>query len=325
MPSHTVIICTFEDMQLLDAVGPAEVFDAANRVADSLGAPGARYSVRLVSVDGGPIRSESGLTLLSEPRRAVRGRIDTLVLPGGSGTRSKGVIADHEAWLRRNAPRVGRLATVCTGAFLAAAAGLLDGRRVTTHWALAELLAERFPALTVDPEPLYIEDGDVWTSAGVTAGIDLALALVERDLGAEVSQNVARWLVMFLHRPGGQSQFGAPVWTPRAERSPIRAVQARVEAAPGDDHSVASLADAAAMSVRNFIRVFKHEVGETPARYVERVRLEAARRELETTVDGLEVVASRCGFGTAETMRRAFQRRLHVPPDTYRRRFTVVA
>jgi transcriptional regulator GlxA family with amidase domain len=201
----------------------------------------------------------------------------------------------------------------------------LDGRRVTTHWASADKLATEFPGLHVDPDPIYIRDGKFWTSAGVTAGIDLALALVHDDLGTEVAQTVARWLVMFLHRPGGQTQFASPVWVPRAERSAVRAVQNVVEASPGGDHRLSTMASAAAMSVRHFSRVFDAEVGETPGRFVERVRLEAARRELETTDDTLDCIATRCGFGTAETLRRVFQRRISVPPDSYRRRFRVVA
>jgi transcriptional regulator GlxA family with amidase domain len=216
------------------------------------------------------------------------------------------------------------VATVCTGAFVAAEAGLLDGRRVTTHWARAAQLGAEYPSIVVDPDPIYVRDGKVWTSAGVTAGIDLALALVQDDLGDEVAQTVARWLVMFLHRPGGQTQFASSVWVPRAERSTVRAVQTVVEAAPGGDHRLPSMAAAAAMSVRHFARVFTAEVGETPGRFVERVRLEAARRELETTHDTLDVIAGRCGFGTAETLRRVFQRRLRVAPDSYRRRFGVV-
>ena len=175
------------------------------------------------------------------------------------------------------------MATVCSGAFLAAAAGLFDGRRVTTHWARARQLAEAYPGVTVDADPIYIRDGKYWSSAGVTAGIDLSLALVQEDLGVDVAQTVARWLVMFLHRPGGQTQFASPVWVPRAERSTIRAVQTLVEAAPGGDHRLPALAAAAAMSVRHFTRVFTAEVGETPSRFVERTRLEAARRELEET------------------------------------------
>jgi len=214
---------------------------------------------------------------------------------------------------------------VCTGAFLAAEAGLLSGRRVTTHWASAALLEAEFPDVAVDPDPIYIRDGKYWTSAGVTAGIDLALALVQEDLGVDVAQTVARWLVMFLHRPGGQTQFASPVWVRRAERSTVRAVQALVESAPGGDHRVPALAAAAGMSLRHFTRVFNTEVGETPGKFVERVRLEAARSELETTTDTLDLIATRCGFGTAESLRRVTQRRLGVSPDAYRRRFRTLA
>ncbi len=173
----------------------------------------------------------------------------------------------------------------------------------------------------MDPDPLYIRDGRVWTSAGVTAGIDLALALVADDLGSDVAQTLARWLVMFLHRPGGQTQFATPVWVPRAERSAVRAVQDRVESAPGGDHRLPALAAAASMSVRHFARVFTSETGQSPGRFVERVRLEAARADLEAADDTLEVVAQRCGLGSAESLRRAFHRHLGVSPDAYRRRF----
>jgi transcriptional regulator GlxA family with amidase domain len=302
------------------------VFSSATRVAAGLGRSGG-YRVDLVSVDGGLVRCESGLQLGTAPlpRGDEAGAIDTLVLPGGDGVHQ----ARHDTalvdWVRHTAPACRRLATVCTGTFLAAEAGLLAGRTVTTHWARAGRLADEFPDITVDPDPIYVHDGRIWTSAGVTAGIDLALALVQDDLGTEVAQTVARWLVMFLHRPGGQTQFAAPVWVPRAERSTVRAVQALVEAAPGGDHRLPALAAAAAMSVRHFSRVFTSEVGESPGRYVERVRVEAARRELETTDATLDVIAARCGFGTAETLRRSFQRRLGVAPDAYRRRFRTVA
>jgi transcriptional regulator GlxA family with amidase domain len=213
---------------------------------------------------------------------------------------------------------------VCSGSFLAAEAGLIDHKRVTTHWARASELQQAYPAVEVDPDPIYLRDGKVWSSAGVTAGIDLALALVEQDLGVGVAQTVARWLVMFLHRPGGQTQFASPVWVPRAERSAVRAVQTLIESAPAGDHRLTELAAASAMSVRHFARVFTREVGETPARFVEAVRLEAARHELESSDDTLDRIATRSGFGTAETMRRVFQRRLGVSPDAYRRRFATV-
>jgi transcriptional regulator GlxA family with amidase domain len=267
------------------------------------------------------VRAESGLVLGTETLPGDDDRIDTLVLAGGSGANAAAADEELLGWVRRTAPDCRRIATVCSGTFIAAAAGLLDGRRVTTHWARARELSEAHPRLTVDPDPIYIRDGKVWSSAGVTAGMDLSLALVEDDLGVDVAQVVARWLVMFLHRPGGQSQFASPVWVPRAERSTVRAVQDLVEAAPGGDHRVPNLAAAAAMSVRHFTRVFTAEVGESPSRFVERTRVDAARRELETTGDTLDVVASRCGLGSAETLRRVFHRHLGVAPDAYRRRF----
>jgi transcriptional regulator GlxA family with amidase domain len=320
MRERHVVIVAFEGVQPLDAVGPHEVFAGARRAAASLGKAGG-YRVTLASTGGGTVRAESGLVLGTETLPGDDDRIDTLVLAGGSGANAAAADEELLAWIRRTAPDCRRVATVCSGTFIAAAAGLLDGRRVTTHWARAQELSEAHPRLTVDPDPIYIRDGKVWSSAGVTAGMDLSLALVEDDLGVDVAQIVARWLVMFLHRPGGQSQFASPVWVPRAERSTVRAVQDLVEAAPGGDHRLPNLAAAAAMSVRHFTRVFTAEVGESPSRFVERTRVEAARRELETTGDTLDVVASHCGLGSSETLRRVFQRHLGVAPDAYRRRF----
>jgi transcriptional regulator GlxA family with amidase domain len=324
MKQRRVVIVTFPGLQSLDAIGPFEVFAGATRAARGSGRPDG-YEVSLVSADGRPVRAESGVGLCTERLPDPGERIDTLVLPGGDQAQAGRRNGQLLSWITAVAPRCRRVATVCTGAFLAAEAGLLDGRRVTTHWASAQQLAAEFPSLNVDCDPIYIRDGKFWTSAGVTAGLDLALALVADDLGVEVAQTVARWLVMFLHRPGGQTQFASPVWVPRAERSAVRAVQTLVEVAPGGDHRLPALAAAAAMSVRHFTRVFTAEVGETPGRFVERVRLEAARRDLETTNDTLDVVATRCGLGTGETLRRVFQRRLGVAPDSYRRRFRVVA
>jgi transcriptional regulator GlxA family with amidase domain len=322
MRPRRVVIVAFPGVQPLDAVGPFEVFAGATRAARLLGRPGG-YDVALVSRGARPVRAESGVRLCTDPLPDPGQQIDTLVLAGGDGAQTARRDAALTAWIATAAPRCRRVTTVCTGAFLAAEAGVLDGRRVTTHWARAAQLATEFPALVVDPDPIYVRDGKFWTSAGVTAGIDLALALVQEDLGVEVAQTVARHLVMFLHRPGGQTQFASPVWVPRAERSTVRAVQTLVEAAPGGDHRLPVMAAAAAMSVRHFARVFTTEVGETPGRFVERVRVEAARRELETTDDTLDVVAGTCGFGTAETLRRVFHRRLGVAPDFYRRRFRV--
>ena len=320
MTTRAVAILAFPGVQTLDVVGPFEVFAGADRAATALGIEGG-YAVTVVARTPGPVAGESGLALLADGLPGPAEGFDVLVLPGGGGVDDARRDPELVGWVRDAATRARRVATVCSGALLAAEAGLLDGRRVTTHWARAAELASDYPDVLVDADPIYLRDGHVWSSAGVTAGIDLALALVEEDLGTDVSQLIARWLVMFLHRPGGQTQFATPVWVRRAERSPVREAQVRVESAPGGDHRVARLAEVASMSERHFARVFTAEVGETPSRFVERVRTEAARRELESTGDTLEVIAARCGFGTSETLRRAFHRRLHTSPDAYRRRF----
>lgn len=317
-----VLIVAYPGIQSLDAVGPFEVFTGASDVvAGRRRASTPVYDVHLVSRAGGSVRAESGLPLGTEPLPDPDQPIDTLLIAGGFGVQE----ARHDAalvdWVRRAARGSRRIATVCTGTFLAAEAGLLADGTVTTHWARAEQLAQEFPELTVDPDPIFTRCGDLWTSAGVTAGIDMSLAMVEDDLGTEVAQTVARWLVMFLRRPGGQTQFAAPVWMPRAERSVVRTVQQSIEDDPGADHRIARLAARAAMSPRHFSRVFTDEVGEAPGQYVERIRVETARRRLEDSTDTVAVIAKACGFGTAETMRRAFVRRLGVPPDQYRRRF----
>jgi transcriptional regulator GlxA family with amidase domain len=321
MSARLVVILTFPGVQPLDAVGPHEVFYGATRAAAASGVKGG-YALSVVSADGRPVVTASGLELGSRPLPGSTEPIDTLVIPGGQGSRDASKDLALVAWVRAAAARSRRVATVCTGTFIAAAAGLLDGKAVTTHWARAEELQRAYPALSVNADPIYIRDGAIWSSAGVTAGIDLALALVQEDLGVTVAQTVARHLVMFLHRPGGQTQFASSVWVPRAERSTVRAVQTLIETAPEGDHRLAVLAAAAAMSVRHFARVFTAEVGDTPARFVERVRLEAARRELETSSETLDRVAVLCGFGTAETLRRVFHRRLGVSPDAYRRGFS---
>ncbi len=320
VPERHVVIVAFPGVQSLDVAGPYEVFAGAGQAAAAVSRAGG-YRVTLASAGGRTVRCESGLGLATEPLPPASDRIDTLLLPGGQGVEQARRHRRLVSWVRDAAPRARRVATVCSGALLGAEAGLLTGRTVTTHWARAEQLAREYPDLRVDPEPLYLRDGKYWTSAGVTAGIDLSLALVEEDLGPAVAQTIARWLVMFLHRPGGQTQFASPVWLPRAERSAVRAAQASVDADPGADHRLDSLAAAAHMSVRHFARVFRAEVGETPGRYVEGVRTEAARHLLEETNETLDVVARRSGLGSAESLRRVFHRRLGVTPDAYRRRF----
>jgi transcriptional regulator GlxA family with amidase domain len=252
--------------------------------------------------------------------------IDTLIVAGGLGTRA--AVSDPAliAWLRRAAPRVRRLASVCSGAFLLAEAGLLDGRRATTHWSSCADLARRYPRVKVEPDPIFVRDGNVYTSAGVTSGMDLALALVEEDHGRELALAVARWLVLFLKRPGGQSQFSAQLSVQLASRQPLQELQAWIVENVHADLSVAALAARAGMSPRNFARVFTREIGVTPARFVETARVEAARRQLEDDgSQGVENVAAACGFGSAETLRRAFLRTLRVSPTDYRSRFQAAA
>ena len=318
---RSVVIVAFDGMQPLDAIGPHEVFAGATAVLAARKKPAAGYHLTIVSRLGTPITTESGLQIVTAPLPQGNQKIDTLLIPGGDGSRTARYDDRLVGWIRGAARDSRRIATVCTGAFIAAEAGLLDGRTVTTHWARAQQLADDYPRVTVDADPIYRRDGNVWTSAGVTAGIDLALAMVEADHGTDVAQTVARWMVMFLHRPGGQTQFATPVWVPRATRSAVRDAQDHIDTQPADDHRLDLLAARAAMSSRHFSRVFTAQVGETPARYVERVRVEAARSELESTTTSLDVIATNCGLGTAESLRRAFQRRVGVAPDAYRRRF----
>jgi transcriptional regulator GlxA family with amidase domain len=319
--TRKVLIVGFPGVQGLDLVGPFEVFTSASLVLAAQGKEA--YQPVVASLDGQPVTTETGLSFgaveLPDPSEPV----DTLVLPGGRGAHDGRRDPRLIDWIVAAAPHARRVVTVCTGAFLAAQAGLLDGCRATTHWAFADELAREFPAVDVDPDPIFVRSSPtLWTAAGVSAGIDLALALVEEDHGTDIAQTVARWLVLYLRRPGGQTQFAAPVWVARAKREPLRAVQDAVESEPGGAHSISELARIAAMSPRHFTRVFTDEVGEAPGAYVERVRTEAARRQLEQTDDTVVAIAARCGFGTAETMRRNFIRRIGVSPDQYRKTFT---
>jgi len=313
--ARSVVILGFPGVQALDLVGPHDVFTGAALLTEG------GYRVSVVSRDGQPITTGTGLAFVGEAMPAPQD-IDTLILPGGAGVDAARDDPATMAWIRRAAADSRRVVSVCTGAFLAAEAGLLDGCRATTHWAFAGRMAREFPAVAVDREPIFLRSSEkVWTAAGVTSGIDLSLALVEEDYGTEVAQTVARYLVLYLRRPGGQTQFAAPVWMPRARRQPIRDVQEAIESEPGAAHSISDLARRAAMSPRHFTRVFTDEVGEAPGAYVERVRTEAARRQLEETDDTVVTIASRCGFGTSETMRRNFIRRVGVSPDQYRKTF----
>ena len=317
----SVVIVAYPGVQALDVTGPHEVFAGAAGAVRSLRDGPPPYDVVVASVEGGPVTSESGLTIVTVPLAEV-GAVDTLVVAGGSGVRAA---CDDEALVgavAALATRARRVVSVCSGAYVLAAIGLLDGRRVTTHWARARGLAARHPEIDVDPDPIWTCDGNIWTSAGVTAGIDVALALVEDDLGVEVAEQIARWLVMFLRRPGSQSQFAAPVWRTRARDAPVRRAQELIESDPAADHRLGVLARKVALSERHLLRRFSAEVGVTPARYVATARVEAARRELEASDDTVAAIAARVGFGTAESMRRTFVRDLGAAPDDYRRRFS---
>ncbi|WP_329402574.1 GlxA family transcriptional regulator [Streptomyces melanogenes] len=316
MAQRTVLIVLFEDVQSLDVTGPMEVFTGAGHFARAVGD---EYRVRTASLDGGPVRTSSRLTLVPDSSLAEAPAPHTLLVPGGNGTRAPDPALI--AWLREHGPRAERLVSVCTGAALLADAGLLDGRRATTHWAYCESLARRHPKVTVEPDPIYVRDGNVATSAGVTAGIDLSLALVEEDLGREAALTVARHLVVFLRRPGNQAQFSAQLSAQTARREPLREVQHWITEHPGEDLSVEALAARARLSPRHFARAFQAETGTTPGRYVERVRVEHARRLLEDTADGVEEISRACGYGTPEAMRRAFLKSLGTAPAEYRRRF----
>jgi transcriptional regulator GlxA family with amidase domain len=324
--TRNVVVVAFDGVQSLDVTGPWEVFHGANQVLRERRSTAPQYSLHLGTAAGGAVRTESGLTLetraLSDLLRHV-GAVDTLLLAGGSGVRQAAADAALVDSVRRIGGGARRVVTVCSGTFLGAAAGLLDGCHVTTHWARASQLRDGYPDLHVDADPIFVRDGRVWTSAGVTAGIDLALALVEDDHDPHVAQTVARWLVMFLRRPGGQTQFATGVWTNRAADQPVRDAQEAIERDPADDHRVGRLAARVGMSERHFIRRFTEGTGTTPARYVSAVRLEAARRALEESSDTVDTIARQCGFGTGETLRRTFARRLGVTPDAYRNNFTV--
>jgi transcriptional regulator GlxA family with amidase domain len=314
-----VWILGFPGSQILDIVGPHEVFGLANQLRK---AAQPHYAISVVAPTRGPLSTSGGLSIVAHQNLAdATGAVDTLIVGGAADLRTSLRDPRLVGWIRRTARRARRIASVCTGAFLLAEAGLLDGRRATTHWMACDALQRRFPKVRVERDPIFVRDGNVVTSAGVTAGIDLALALVEEDLGRELALLVARWLVIFLRRPGGQSQFSVQLSAQLAERDGLRDVQAWIAEHPDTDLSVPALARLAHMSPRNFSRAFRRETGITPATYVEAQRVEAARRLLETTARNTAEVAVACGFARVETMHRAFHRVVHVAPGAYRRHF----
>lgn len=321
--ARRVVVLGYPGLEPLDAVGPLDIFASCNY--DFSGGRLSRqiYETAFVAPEAGPVAGFFGLALHAEQSvfDLDPAAIDTLIVAGGPGVtemRENRALVD---WLRRAHGKVRRLCSVCSGAFLLAEAGLLDGRRAVTHWRWCEVLQSEFPAVRVDPDPIWIRDGDVYTSAGVTAGMDLALALVEEDCGRRVAMAVARSKVMFLKRPGGQAQFSEYLQTQSADAPTFADLRHWILANPAANLTVPALAERAALSPRHFARLFLAETGQTPARFVEDVRLDAARRRLEDGAEGVERIAFDCGFGNAERMRRSFLRRLGVNPNDYRRRF----
>jgi transcriptional regulator GlxA family with amidase domain len=317
MPSRSIALLALPNVQLLDVAGPLDVFAEANAQCGR-----EVYDLAVVGTAPGPITTSSGRRLLADlvaPADAGA-PFDTLLVAGAPRMHEAAVGAAVLAWLRDAAARCRRYGSVCSGAFLLGQAGLLDGRRVTTHWAVAERLAARFPEARVEPDAICLFDGPLRTAAGVTAGLDLALALVEEDQGAEVARRVAAQLVMFFKRGGGQMQFSRRGVSAPVGRSALQEVQRWVAAHPAEDLGVARLAARTGMSPRHFARVFRVETGLTPAAFVEAVRIEAARRLLEAGEGALKQVAGACGFRDADTLRRAFVRRVGTTPAEYRRR-----
>lgn len=319
--SRRVVFLVFPDFQLLDLTGPLEVFSQADRLYPS---DRRRYETEVVASAADPVTASDGLAVVPHRTMAEAAGlpIDTLVVVGGRGVRAASEDPAYVEWVRAAAGRARRVASVCSGAFLLATAGLLDGRRAVTHWESCDELSERFPDVLVEADPIFIRDDPIWTSAGVTAGVDLALALVEDDHGAEVARGIAKQLVVFVQRPGGQAQFSRQLAAQRPGRDALRETQAWIADHLDDDLSLPALARRAALSERHFSRVFRAETGMTVAAYVEAARIEAAQRLLESTRDGLDRIARTCGFGTVETMHRTFNRTIRVTPGEYRRHFS---
>jgi transcriptional regulator GlxA family with amidase domain len=322
MMTRKVVMIGFADFQLLDVTGPLEVFSCASRLlAQENPAGPTPYAVSFVAESAGPVASSSGLALVAERSWRDLGTLDTLLVSGGVGIDQALRSAELVDWLRANATRARRYGSVCTGAMLLARAGLLEGRRVTTHWASTKRLAEMAPTAHVQPDAVFTRDGHLWTSAGVTAGMDMALAMVEADWGRKLALEVARQLVMYIKRTGGASQLSAALDAQsRALQGRFRDLAAWVLAHPEADMSIATLAQESGMSTRHFARCFRAEMGMTPAKFVEGVRFEAACQALGEGRESVDSISARCGFGSAETLRRVFIRRTGLSPAAYRRR-----
>ena len=311
----------FPDVQLLDVTGPFQVLATANDLARDAGRP-MPYILKVVASCPGCVVSSSGLALVAEPLSPPDEPVDTLIVAGGFGVRAASLDRALLEWIIRREPTARRVSSVCSGAFLLAAAGLLDGRRATTHWTRCADLAAAFPAIKVEQDPIYINDGKIWTSAGVTAGIDMALALLEADFGRAMATAVAQHLVVFAKRPGGQAQFSAGLALTGTDETFDR-LHDWMKRNLRENLAVPALAEQAGMSERSFLRHYRQVTGVTPARAVERVRVEAARQALGETSLPVKRIAADCGFGSEETMRRSFIRILAVPPQAYRERFPV--
>lgn len=312
-------VLAFPNVQVLDVTGPLQVFASANDLARSQGLA-VPYAVNVIAAQAEPVLTSAGLALVAAPLPAAHLPCDTLVIAGGWGVYGAAEDPALVDWVRHKAVQARRMASVCTGAFLLAASGLLDGCRVATHWTRCEELARKYPKLQVEADPIFIRQGAVWTSAGVTAGIDLCLALVEDDLGRAAALEVARHLVVFLKRPGGQAQFSVTL-SLQEGGSRFTELHAWIAEHLHLDLSVATLAAEAGMSERSFVRHYRNATGQTPARAVELIRVETARRHLADSSASIKRIAVQCGFGCEETLRRSFLRALSVTPQAYRERF----
>ena len=318
-PPRRVVLLAYDDMNLLDLSGPLQALATASRRHPA----GPVYETIVASADGGLITTSAGLPVMTTPIAALQGlAIDTLIAPGGCKGQEYYAHPALVSWIRQRAPQVRRLCSVCTGAFLLAAAGQLDGRRVATHWEWVERLRALHPLIDVDPDKIFVRDGALWTSAGVSAGIDLTLALIEEDHGHQIAIETARQLVMFIKRSGGQSQFSVPLAAQASDDGRFASLHAWVAAHLNEDITVERMAEQAGMTPRTFARSYASQTGRTPARMVEAMRLEAACRALQETELPLKTIAVSTGYAAEQNLRRVFQRQLGASPGQYRKRFS---
>ncbi|MFM8333232.1 MAG: GlxA family transcriptional regulator [Candidatus Methylumidiphilus sp.] len=316
-------VLAFTGCEILDVCGPLDIFCYTNFMLQSLGrVTQPVYTFEILAEQAGPVATTFGVKIVADRGIAdVGDEFDTLIVAGGIGALAVRENTAMVDWVKRTAPTVRRVASICTGAFLLAESGLLDGRKATTHWHFCERLAQEYPALQVEPDRIYLRDDAIYTSGGITAGIDLALALVEADWGSDIANRVARFLLVFMRRPGGQSQFSSFIPVEAKTRMDVRELQGWIIDHPTENLGIEVLAERLAMSPRNFARVFLKEVGVTPASFVEQVRLNVARSNIEQTTLPLKQICEQSGFGSDEHMRRAFQRHLKISPQAYRERF----